>query len=163
MPIMLWRPDWAFPFEYVPLSSSNQKLIMKRSLLSLILFFALGLATASLAQVNGPSKEQTKELKVQEKVRKAKVDYVNTEKAIEKENARLNSLKTKFEKDRAAGKLSPNDIDKINKRINKQTAKIKKMERKMESLKQYIHENEVPLVSRGDVPTPGFFQLWGLC
>lgn len=79
--------------------------------------------------------------KTQEKVEKAKVKLEkyqeNHKKALEKRQ----DLRENFEKKNSAGKLSPNDIEKITKKIDKHSKSIEKLEKKMGKLEEYIREN----------------------
>jgi hypothetical protein len=61
---------------------------------------------------------------------------------LQKEEAKLVKTQTKFEKDNAAGKLSPNDVEKITKKISKQKKSIEGLKKDIEKLEKYIRENE---------------------
>ncbi len=79
--------------------------------------------------------------KTQEKVEKAKVKIEKYKEAHEKGVAKRQDLRENFEKKNSAGKLSPNDIEKITKRIEKHAKSIEKLEKKMAKLEKFIEEN----------------------
>lgn len=81
------------------------------------------------------------DVKVQEKVEKAKIKMEKYQEAQEKGLEKRQGLQENFDKKKAAGKLSPNDIEKMTKKIDKQTKSIEKLEKKMGKLKEYIEEN----------------------
>ena len=113
---------------------------MKNLILALTLFAGLYLVspTISFAQEviisSSDSKTQEKVEKSKAKLEKYKEQHT---KAVEK---RLD-LRTSFEKKNSAGKLSPNDIGKITKKIDKQSKSIGKLEKKMKKLEDYIKKN----------------------
>lgn len=79
--------------------------------------------------------------KTQEKVEKAKVKIERYKETHKKAVAKRQDLRENFEKKNSAGKLSPNDIEKITKRIEKQAKSIAKLEKKMAKLEKFIEEN----------------------
>lgn len=50
-------------------------------------------------------------------------------------------MRADFDKKNAAGKFSPNDVEKITKKIGKQTKSIEKIEKEMSKLEEYIRKN----------------------
>ena len=79
--------------------------------------------------------------KTQEKIEKAKIKIEKYQNDHEKAVAKRQDLREKFEKKNSAGKLSPNDIEKITKKIEKQAKSIDKLEKKMGKLEKFINEN----------------------
>lgn len=79
--------------------------------------------------------------KTQEKVEKAKVKIERYKETHKKAVAKRQDFRENFEKKNSAGKLSPNDIEKITKRIEKQAKSIAKLEKKMAKLEKFIEEN----------------------
>ncbi|WP_057939360.1 coiled-coil domain-containing protein [Algoriphagus resistens] len=79
--------------------------------------------------------------KVQEKVEKAKAQLEKYQEDQEKVLEKRQDLQEDFDKKKAAGKLSPNDIEKMTKKIDKQTKSLEKLEKKMGKLNEYISEN----------------------
>ncbi|MCE7058061.1 hypothetical protein LZF95_25490 [Algoriphagus sp. AGSA1] len=113
---------------------------MKNLVLALTLFVGLCLVspTISFAQEVIISSSDSK---TQEKVEKSKVQLQKYTEEHQKVTEKRQSLQADFEKKRSAGKLSPNDIDKITKKINKRTKSIEKLEKKMAKLDRYIREH----------------------
>ena len=113
--------------------------IKKTLLLSLIAVFGLiTIPNLASAQTSEMSKEEKKEIKSAEKLVKAKIDLGKKLEKLQKEEAKLVKTQTKFEKDNAAGKLSPNDVEKI----TKQKKSIEGLKKDIEKLEKYIRENE---------------------
>ncbi|MDR7132152.1 hypothetical protein J2X69_004519 [Algoriphagus sp. 4150] len=79
---------------------------------------------------------KTKE-KVEKSIASLEKHKVQHEKAIKKRQ----DLRTNFEKKNSAGKLSPNDVQKITKSMEKQSKSIGKLEKKMKKLEDYINAN----------------------
>ncbi len=71
----------------------------------------------------------------------AKVKIEKYKAALEKAVAKRQDLRENFEKKNSAGKLSPNDIEKITKRIEQHAESIEKLKKKMAKLEKYIEEN----------------------
>ncbi|MEB2781606.1 hypothetical protein U3A58_14510 [Algoriphagus sp. C2-6-M1] len=79
--------------------------------------------------------------KTHEKVEKAKVKLIKYKEDHRKALEKRQDLRVNFEKKNSAGKLSPNDIEKITKKMEKQTKSIEKLEKKMRKLEEFIKEN----------------------
>jgi len=101
----------------------------------------LGLAKVNAQEVIATSEMSKKEQKAEVKLAKAKLD-------LEKSKANLIKLKeahTKkrqtFDKKNSQGKLSPNDIAKYTKALDKLGSKIDKEQKNIEKLEAFIREN----------------------
>ncbi|PZX50248.1 hypothetical protein [Algoriphagus chordae] len=81
------------------------------------------------------------ELKTQEKLLDSKVKLEKYEQDHEKAIEKRQDLRADFEKKNSSGKLSPNDVEKMTKKMDKQSKSIEKLEKKMDKLKKYIAEN----------------------
>ncbi|MEB2778282.1 hypothetical protein SYJ56_23425 [Algoriphagus sp. D3-2-R+10] len=79
--------------------------------------------------------------KVQEKVEKAEAKLEKYREDHKKALEKRRDLREGFEKDNSAGKLSPNDIEKVTKKIDKHSKSIEKLEKKMGKLEEFINEN----------------------
>lgn len=80
------------------------------------------------------AKTQAKLEKANEKLTKNKADH---EKAVEK----LKKMRESYDKKNSAGKLSPNDVEKITKKIGKQSKSIEKLEKNRIKLEEFIRKN----------------------
>jgi Ni/Co efflux regulator RcnB len=97
---------------------------------------------SSSAQSTEMTKEQKAELKATQQLQKAKIDLGKKLEKLIKEKAKLEKMRTKFERDNAAGRLSPNDVEKTTKKINGRVKSIERLEKDIEKLETYIKENE---------------------
>jgi septal ring factor EnvC (AmiA/AmiB activator) len=88
--------------------------------------------TVSTVQVD--AKTQAKLEKAKEKLAKNKADH---SKAVEK----LSKMRADYDKKHSAGKLSPNDVEKITKKLGKQSKKIEKLEKSRSKLEEFIRKN----------------------
>jgi uncharacterized protein YlxW (UPF0749 family) len=88
------------------------------------------------------SKAEKKAIKQDNKLQDAKIKLGKTLEKLQKEKEKLAKTRIKFEKDNAAGKLSPNDVEKITKKIEKQRKSIEKLESDIEKLELFIKESE---------------------
>lgn len=109
---------------------------------SLVILGLVGMPSESFAQKGEMTKEQKEALKNTQKLQKAKIDLGKSLEKLLKEQAKLEKMKIKFERDNNAGRLSPNDIDKINKKIDDKERSILKLEDTIEELEDFIRENE---------------------
>tara|TARA_R110002020_G_scaffold287003_2_gene502490 strand:- start:4272 stop:4616 length:345 start_codon:yes stop_codon:yes gene_type:complete len=83
----------------------------------------------------------TADAKTQEKVEESKVKLAKYTEDHQKALEKNQELKADFEKKHASGKLSPNDVEKMTKKMDKQAKSIEKLEKKMSKLDEYIKEN----------------------
>lgn len=83
----------------------------------------------------------TADTKTQEKVEKSKVKLEKYKEDHEKAVKKRQDLRENFEKKNSAGKLSPNDIEKITKKMEKQSKSIEKLEKKISKLEDFLKEN----------------------
>ncbi len=112
-----------------------KKLILLFTLLVGLIYISPSELSAQTVITSGiDAKTQEKIEKAQVKIEKYKADH---EKAV----AKRQDLRENFEKKNSAGKLSPNDIEKITKKIDKQAKSIEKLEKKMAKLEKFIEEN----------------------
>ena len=88
--------------------------------------------TVSAAQVD--AKTQAKIEKAKEKLAKNKDDH---SKALEK----LSTMRADYDKKHSAGKLSPNGVEKITKKLGNQSKKIEKLEKSISKLEKFIEKN----------------------
>jgi len=91
-----------------------------------------------IAQVVNTSTVSTK---TQEKIEKAKEKIEKYNEAHEKAITNLQKTRADFDKKNLAGKLSPNDVEKITKKMNKQSKSIEKLEKKIRKEKEFIQKN----------------------
>jgi len=83
-------------------------------------------------------KEVDKESKQAKRTAKLQAKIAKASKRLKTENVKLEKLKRRFKKKELKGDLSPNDIIKLNKKIEKQTKKAAKRERKLAKLKRKL-------------------------
>jgi Cu/Ag efflux pump CusA len=88
------------------------------------------------------SKAEKKAIKQDKKLQDAKVKLGKNIEKLQKFEVKLTKTQVKFEKDNAAEKLSPSDVEKITKKIGKQRKSIEKLENDIEKLEKFIEENE---------------------
>jgi peptidoglycan hydrolase CwlO-like protein len=79
--------------------------------------------------------------KTQEKIQKSKEKLIKYNEDHQKGVDKLKKMRADFDKKNAAGKLSPNDVEKITKKIGKQTKSIEKIEKEISKLEEYIRKN----------------------
>jgi hypothetical protein len=88
------------------------------------------------------SKAEKKAIKEDKKLQNAKIKLGKNIEKLQKAQAKLTKTRVKFEKDNATGKLSPNDIEKITKKIDKQRKSVEKLESDIDKLEEFIKEKE---------------------
>ncbi|MEB2786693.1 hypothetical protein [Algoriphagus persicinus] len=112
-----------------------KKLILLFTVLVGLIFLSIPEVVAQTVSTIGiDAKTQEKVIKVKVKLIKYKEDH---RKALEKRQ----DLREDFEKKNSAGKLSPNDIEKVTKKIDRHSRLIEKPEKKMRKLEEFIKEN----------------------
>lgn len=108
-----------------------------------LIFIGLtGLPINSSAQTSELTKEQKADLKNTQRLQKAKIDLGKSLEKLLKEQGKLEKMRTKFERDNKAGRLSPNDVEKITKKIESKEKAIEKLEETIANLEAFIKENE---------------------
>ena len=83
----------------------------------------------------------TVDAKTQEKVEKSKEKLLKLNEDRQKAIEKLEKTRADFDKKNAAGKLSPNDVAKITKKMGKQSKSIEKIEKKIAKEEEFIKEN----------------------
>lgn len=83
----------------------------------------------------------TVDAKTQEKVEQAKKKLEKYNQDHVKEVEKRQKLRVSFEKKNSSGKLSPNDVEKMTKKMDKQAKSIEKLEKKISKLEKFIKEN----------------------
>ena len=110
------------------------------------LFFALillgGLIYLSPSEVMAQTVSTTQvDAKLQGKLDKANEKLTKNKVAHEKAVNKLNKMRADYDKKHGAGKLSPNDVEKITKKLTKQSKSIDKLEKKRSKLEAFIAKN----------------------
>lgn len=82
-------------------------------------------------------------LKTQAKIQKAKEKLAKNQASHQKAVEKLQKMRADYDKKNGAGKLSPNDIEKITKKLNKQSKAIEKLEKKRSKLEAFIAKNSL--------------------
>ncbi|WP_192346562.1 hypothetical protein [Algoriphagus sp. Y33] len=107
-----------------------------------VLFLLVGVVYLSPSEATAQEVSSAAvDAKVQEKVKKSIAQLEKYKGQHEKAVEKRIDLRTDFEKKNSAGKLSPNDVAKITKKIDKHSKSIEKLEKKMKKLEVYISEN----------------------
>ncbi|MDX5338769.1 MAG: hypothetical protein LPK25_07070 [Cyclobacteriaceae bacterium] len=115
--------------------------ILTRISFVLILLMAVNSLTAN-AQSTENQQVDKKELKLAKKIEKAKTNLAKSKSKLSKLEEEQSKKTIKFEKQNAKGNLSPNDVTKIKKSLENLAKKIEKEEAKIESLEEFLQEND---------------------
>ncbi len=83
----------------------------------------------------------TSDAKTQDKIEKSKVQLEKYKEDHRKAVEKLAKARADYDKKNAAGKLSPNDVEKITKKMGKQSKSIEKLDKKIRKLEEYIRKN----------------------
>ena len=113
---------------------------MKKLILAFLLICGAAYIKPSEVQAQEVSSTEVDD-KTQAKVEKSKEQLEKYQSKRQKEIEKHDKVRAKFDSDNAAGKLSPNDADKITKKLDKQTKSIEKLEKKIAKLEEFIEEN----------------------
>lgn len=115
---------------------------MKRLSLILGILVALVFTTAGNSTFAQSESTSTKnELKEEQKIQKAKVKLEKSKLKLSKTKDKYNSRLSKFERDNSAGRLSPNDISKITKKLEKQRKAIENLQKQIVKLESFLKES----------------------
>lgn len=117
-----------------------------KKILSIITVFALwaslGISNSMAQEVIATSELSKKEQKAEVKLAKAKLDLEKSKSKIIKLKASHAKKRQNFEKKNSQGKLSPNDIAKQSKALDKLGSQIDKEQKNIERLEAFIREND---------------------
>tara|TARA_R110002020_G_scaffold264523_2_gene479292 strand:+ start:599 stop:946 length:348 start_codon:yes stop_codon:yes gene_type:complete len=80
-------------------------------------------------------------VKIQQKIEKSKENLEKLNEKHQKAIQKLEKTRADFDKKNGAGKLSPNDVAKITKKLSKQTKSIEKIEKKIAKEEKFLREN----------------------
>ncbi|PZX51815.1 hypothetical protein LV84_03573 [Algoriphagus ratkowskyi] len=101
-----------------------------------------GLIYLSPAEVIAQSvSTSTVDSKTQEKLEKSKIQLEKYTESHRKAVEKLAKTREDYDKKNGAGKLSPNDVEKITKKLGKQSKSIEKLDKKIRKLEEYIRKN----------------------
>lgn len=106
------------------------------------LWAGLGLGNAFAQEVIATSELSKKEQKAEVKLAKAKLDLEKSKAKLMKLKASHTKKRQSFEKKNSQGKLSPVDIAKESKALDKIGSQIDKEEKNIQSLEAFIREND---------------------
>lgn len=114
------------------------------SIIAVIAIWAsLGISTSMAQQVIATSDLSKKEQKAEVKLAKAKLDLEKSKSKTIKLKASHVKKRRNFENKNSQGKLSPNDIAKQSKALDKLGSQIDKEQKNIEKLEIFIRENGV--------------------
>lgn len=117
-----------------------------KKILSIITVFALwaslGISNSMAQEVIATSELSKKEQKAEVKLAKAKLDLEKSKSKIIKLKASHAKKRQNFEEKNSQGKLSPNDIAKQSKALDKLGSQIDKEQKNIERLEAFIREND---------------------
>ncbi|WP_194776070.1 hypothetical protein [Pararhodonellum marinum] len=110
------------------------KLIIKTAAIFTLVF----LCNLGFSQAQNSNYVKEVDEKTEKKILKAESKLEKIDEKIEKAETKLNKDQNKFETQNAKGDLSPNDVIKWNKKLDKQNSKIEKLEKQAQKLEEFL-------------------------